>query len=259
MEELIDELDKAQEKRRTAKRRYSTSETDLRQVVVLENKIYETLNKLLEKKAKYDSNLSVRARLQRTQNMVTQELAQAQVATQHYKKYHRELGNELWMAETIVAEAKMAMQEYQDTGVSGPTAVPQSRQEAAWAVSRTLSKDHSQIQFLGWNSIFPTFWTRCGWRSCAVMKSSLRKQFMCPHLVSRYFLHLDTKQLEEERSRWQPSNFAAVDRKFRDLAAELVGDIEGIIEQRKGDDDYLWKQKRREWYPEDIDADAARP
>lgn len=259
MEELKNELKKAQEKRRTAKRRHTNFGKDVPQVVVLENKIHETLNRLLEKKAKYASVLNIRARLQKAQNKVMRELAEVQVAVQHCENYHNELGKELRAAERMIAEAQLAIQEYQDTGVSQSVSVPRSRQEPAWAISRTLSEDYSQIQKLSWTTIFPTLWTRCGWRSCLFKKSSLRKQFMCPHLVSRYFLHLDVKQLMEEKSRWQSIYFATVDKKFRELAAELASDIEDIIARRTGGEDYLWKQKKREWYPDEIESDAAPP
>lgn len=255
MEELKQQLKKVQAKRRTAKRRYSAFQRDVKQIIVLETKISEAFNKLLEKKDKNYSDLSVRARLRETEKLVSKELAQANVASQHYEEYHRQLARELSAAEATVAQAKAAIQEWQKSGKKRLLNIHKSRQEAAWDASRKLPEDYARIQELEWNSIFPPLWSRCGWRSCLMMKSSLRKSFMCQHLTSRFFLQLDIQQLEEEKRRWDPDHFEGTEQKFRGLAAELAGDIEKIIEQRIGGDKYLWEQKRWEWYPRVTDAD----
>lgn len=208
MEELKQQLEIAEEIQRTAGSRYSTFKEDVYQVIILESNIREVLCRLEEKKSEFYSVLSIRACLQRTQNAVAKELNEVKTATLTYEAYQRELGRELSRAEDKVTQVENAVHEYEQADEKLEVSVVQSRQNAAWEASRKIEQDYSRIKEVGWNAIFPPVWTRCGWRSCLMIKSSLRKQFMCKSRdpMSRYIIEFATESDQQARI-WSRDTF----------------------------------------------------
>ena len=167
-----------------------------------------------------------------------------------YREYAEQLQREEWRARKLVEDAKKAMREYHMIGMHRIVLIKKSQLEA---LCDTLSMPDAvdQVKKHGWSSVFFPLWFECGWVDC-LKKRTFRHQMMCQHLVSRYFLHLNEEELEKEKKRWVPDNFADCDIETRErlqgLATELVEDIDDILEQRAGGKNYVLREKLREWY-----------
>ena len=181
------------------------------------------------------------------------QLAEVKIAIQHYDDYVHQLKDEIVAAEATVLQMKENIKQFKETDEEELVKLTTGPQEALWDASRKPCV-HTKIQNEGWTSVFFPLWTRCAWRSCKKKRTD-RKQMMCRHSIDRWFLDLETEQLEEEKQRWHPDNFALCENeeqrgKLQSLAEELVHDIDHIIKQREGDNKYLWEQKVKEWWVE---------